>query len=432
MIDKDFNHPSVIIYSIGNEIPELGTNGGSSLAHEMTAFFRSQDSTRFTTAGINGVFIAGDAIGKIVSDIIGEKNDGENKGNVNDFMTVMDSKMDEIVVHEEVTKRLDKAASALDVAGYNYMRARYEKDAIERKNRVVVGTETYPPDIAKNWRDVKNLPSVIGDFTWTGWDYIGEAGVGIPAYKAGEGGFGAKFPAQLAYCGDIDITGRRRPMSYLREIVFGLRKSPYIAVQNPRHFGENIIKTPWVLSDCARCWGYADCEGKRAIIEVFSAGSEVELFAGGVSQGKKVAGERADYRVLVEIEASSLPLRAVSYENGKIIGEDTLFAAEKAASINICAERDYKSGELIFLRVCLLDSLGRIAWDDERELSISVSGGAVLQGFGSSDPKTRYDYPSPKTNTHLGESLAILRRTSSKEIRAEITCDSLAAAKITL
>lgn len=134
------------------------------------------------------------------------------------------------------------ACANTDIAGYNYMTARYEMDGKEHPDRVIVGSETNPPDIADNWEYVKRLSYVIGDFTWTGWDYIGEAGIGIPAYPQEEGGFQAGFPCQLAYCGDIDITGFRRPLSYFREIVFGERKVPYIAVQNPRKIRSAIIQ----------------------------------------------------------------------------------------------------------------------------------------------------------------------------------------------
>ena len=98
------------------------------------------------------------------------------------------------------------------------MTARYLPDSVNYPNRVMVGSETYPPEIARNWELVRKLPSVIGDFTWTGWDYIGEAGVGIPAYRFGEGGFGAHYPCQLAYCGDLDLTGFRRPRQVLYHI----------------------------------------------------------------------------------------------------------------------------------------------------------------------------------------------------------------------
>ena len=183
-------------------------------------------------------------------------------------MTLMDGYLDEIVVHHAISNRLEKACAGVDIAGYNYMTARYEGDGENYPNRVIVGSETYPPEIARNWDLVEKLPHVIGDFTWTGWDYIGEAGVGIPAYEWGEGGFGAGFPAQLAYPGDFDITGFRRPASYYREAVFGLSMTPYIAVQNPTHYGEHLIKTPWVISDSTASWNWEGMEGKPAIVEV--------------------------------------------------------------------------------------------------------------------------------------------------------------------
>lgn len=280
MVETDFNHPSVILYSIGNEIPEIGTKHGSRIAKMIHDHIKDIDQTRPTLASINGVFAAGEVIPQIAEDIQKQSqiDQSDLTGNVNDFMTLMDTSMDKIVVHPLISQRLDLATASTDIAGYNYMSARYELDAKEHPNRVIVGSETYPPEIARNWSLVKKLDSVIGDFTWTGWDYIGEAGVGIPAYNWGEGGFGARFPCQLAYCGDIDITGVRRPLSYYREIVFGLREKPYIAVQKPEHYGKKLIKTPWVLSDSLRSWTWPGFEGHPIVVEVYAPGDEVALY----------------------------------------------------------------------------------------------------------------------------------------------------------
>lgn len=280
MVETDFNHPSVILYSIGNEIPEIGTKHGSRIAKMIHDHIKNIDQTRPTLASINGVFAAGEVIPQIAEDIQKQSqiDQSDLTGNVNDFMTLMDTSMDKIVVHPLISQRLDLATASTDIAGYNYMSARYELDAKEHPNRVIVGSETYPPEIARNWSLVKKLASVIGDFTWTGWDYIGEAGVGIPAYNWGEGGFGARFPCQLAYCGDIDITGVRRPLSYYREIVFGLREKPYIAVQKPEHYGKKLIKTPWVLSDSIRSWTWPGFEGHPIVVEVYAPGDEVALY----------------------------------------------------------------------------------------------------------------------------------------------------------
>lgn len=293
MIRKDYNHPSVILYSIGNEIPEIGTDAGAKMCYELCAKVKNLDDTRYTLASINGVFAVGNSIDEIMKDImVSHSSDEEDEGSVNDFMTLMDEHMDEITTHKIVGDMLEKATAAIDVAGYNYMAARYEMDGIDYPNRVIVGSETYPPQIAKNWEKVKKMNHVIGDFTWTGWDYIGEAGVGVPAYHPGEGGFGAGFPCQLAYTGDFDITGFRRPASYYREIVFGLRKEPYIAVQKPEHYSEKLIKTPWVISDAIASWTWNGFEKKPIKVEVYANSAEIELLLNGHSLGRKPAGEK--------------------------------------------------------------------------------------------------------------------------------------------
>lgn len=437
MVNKDFNHPCVILYSIGNEIPEIGTDGGSQYAHEISSLFRSLDSSRFITAGINGVFAAGDAIGKIIGDVLREEasasdNKGsDSNGNVNDFMTLMDQKMDKIVVHKEISTRLEKACGALDLAGYNYMRARYQPDSKKYPDRVIVGSETYPPDIAKNWAEVKKLHNVIGDFTWTGWDYIGEAGVGIPCYKAGEGGFGAKFPAQLAYCGDIDITGFRRPMSYLREIVFGLREKPYIAVQDPRHYGEKLIKTPWILSDCSRNWTFRDWEGKKALVEVYSAGDTVELFLNDVSLGKKPAGEKADFRVLYDVKIEKGCLKAISYENGKVIGEDILYSCGKERKLKIDVENTAgeKTGQnkasLVFLNISLTDEYGNTLPDSDTEVNILTKGNISLLALGSGNPKPDRNYTGNTGRLWQGRAFAIVEKTTSLEGEISVSAKEL-------
>ncbi|MCD8106033.1 MAG: DUF4982 domain-containing protein [Lachnospiraceae bacterium] len=443
MVRRDYNHPCVVLYSIGNEIPEIGSDAGAKICYEMNKKFKELDGTRYTTAGINGVFAAGDRIGEIMADLAkdsaaADAADGEDApaagGNVNDFMTMMDTRMNDIVVHRAISDKLEKACAYLDVAGYNYMTARYERDAKDYPNRVIVGSETYPPDIARNWGIIKNASHVIGDFTWTGWDYIGEAGVGIPAYHWGEGGFGAEFPAQLAYCGDIDITGRRRPASYYRECVFGLRKEPYIAVQNPRHYGEPLIKTPWVISDATPSWTWEGCEGKPVIIEAYAPGDEVELFVNGKSVGRKPSGEAAGYRTLFETTYEPGTVTAVVYKKedatdtlkSSAAAQAELHTAAAPTQVALTCEKtlvadsprcamDESKEELLFIDVQLLDAAGTLATGAESRLKAEVSGGAVLAGFGSGNPKPDYNYLDGVADTWGATALLILRKTGTGE-----------------
>lgn len=426
MVRKDYNHPSVILYSVGNEIPEIGTEHGAKTCHDLCEKFKSLDDTRFTLASINGVFAAGDAVDQIVADVVSDLSaEGKIDGNVNDFMTLMDGHLDEIVVHDAISSRLEKACASTDIAGYNYMTARYENDGKTYPNRVIVGSETYPPEIARNWGLVEKLPHVIGDFTWTGWDYIGEAGVGIPAYQWGEGGFGAGFPAQLAYSGDIDITGFRRPASYYREVVFGLRKEPYIAVQNPYRYGQFLIKTPWVISDASADWTYAGMEGKTVVVEIYAPGEEVELLKNGVSLGKKPAGKEAGFRTLFETTYEPGTLTAITYESGQETGRSELATAGEKRTLVIEKEPYYGSGEqeLVYLQVEVRDENGVLAADENQKITLSAEGDVEVLGFGSGNPKPDYNFNEGVTALYGGRAQIILKAKDA---------DSLESAGITV
>ncbi|MGT2832954.1 glycoside hydrolase family 2 TIM barrel-domain containing protein [Streptococcus halotolerans] len=409
MVTVDYNHPSVILYSIGNEIPEIATPHGAHLAKEIHDHIKSLDETRPTLAGINGVFASSDGIPQILRDVAAEKEarGEEVVGNVNDFMTMMGTSMDQIVIHPIVSENLERATAATDIAGYNYMTARYEGDSQTYPNRVMVGSETYPPEIARNWALVERLPSVIGDFTWTGWDYIGEAGVGVPAYNRGEGGFGAQFPCQLAYCGDIDITGVRRPLSYYREIVFGLRKAPYIAVQKPEHYGKHLIKTPWVLSDAIHSWNWSGFEGKPIIVEVYAAGDEVALYLNDTLLEKKVVGQELGCLTCFEIHYQPGVLKAINYSDGTVVGETVLATIDEDRPNLVATVED--NDQLTYVSLSITDQSGQIIPTAEVALQIQVEGGELL-GFGTGNPKPNDNYPDSETTTYHGRALAIIQK----------------------
>ena len=412
MVRNDRLSPSVIMYSIGNEIPEIGTDFGARMCKEMSDYVKTLDSSRFTMAAINGVFAAGDGIGKIMSDLA----DGEfSGGNVNDFMAIMDTKMHLIVTHEEVSKRLDKACATLDIAGYNYMTARYEKDLKENPDRVIVGSETYAPQIPENWSIIEKQPNVIGDFTWTGWDYIGEAGVGVVGYAWGEGGFGAGYPKQLAYVGDIDITGFRRPASYFREIVFGRRLNPYIVTQNPYKYDKHPIMTPWVISDSIASWTYPDMVGKPIVVEIYSPGDTVEFLVNGRSLGKqKVEGFIARFDTVYEPGQ----VEAISYEGGKEIGRSTLATANDA---HLDAKIEYNGKELVFVKIARVDAVGNIDTHTKTRINAQVEGGMEYRlGAGGYEPEDNYITDTTELFNGRGQ-LIIRKNTPDEKVKIKIS-----------
>lgn len=430
MVRKDRPHPSVVLYSLGNEIPEVGQPQGSALGREMARLVKELDGERFTMVSVNGVFAAGDQVGSIMADVLAAAPEGAGDGNVNDFMSMMDTHMDDIVRHPIVSGRIEAACAGMDAVGYNYMTARYEQDAAQYPHRVMVGSETYPPEIARNWALVEKLPSVIGDFTWTGWDYIGEAGVGIPAYRFGEGGFGARFPCQLAYCGDIDLTGFRRPASYFREIVFGLRQAPYLTVQDPAHYGERLIKTPWVISDSRSSWSWPGFEGKPIVVELYSPGTEVELFVNGESVGKRPCGPEHGFTAYFELSYTPGTLEAVAWDGETQLGRMELASA--GAAVRLEAEAEPAGEELIYVNLTLRDENGLTADGPDAELRVCVSGTGELAGLASGDPKPVHGFAGDVTRTFRGRALAVLRRTGDGEISLRGETDTGLHAELTL
>lgn len=432
MVRKDYNHPCVIMYSIGNEIPECGTDRGIELGHEMARFIKSLDSGRYVLEAINGILSASSKeVDRIVLDIAADLGKGEAAGDINVFMTVMNENMGEIVNHPVITGKIEKITADMDIAGYNYMSSRYENDMKNYPDRVIVGTETYPPEIVKDWDVIRRCPNVIGEFTWTGWDYIGETGIGIVTYDPTVYREGSLFPNQLSGLGDIDITGVRKPMSYLREVVFDHAKGPYIAVQSPEHYGQAEIKTPWVLGDLSMRWNWREYEGKPVVIEVFSAAEEVELYLNGQSAGRKAAGREQGYRAVFELNYEPGELRAVSYVNGSETGSCILSSASDRRTLKAEPERSWGE-QLIYLPVQVTDEKGILAADVFDEITVNVQGAAELAGLGTGDYAPKYNYTDHRTRMYEGRALAILKRLGEGQIKVTVESENYGSCTIEL
>ncbi|MFT8394151.1 MAG: glycoside hydrolase family 2 TIM barrel-domain containing protein, partial [Liquorilactobacillus ghanensis] len=343
MVEKDFNHPSVIIYSLGNEIPEAGTSKGAQQNRKMVNKVRTLDDTRYITNGINGILALGEKIKVVIGDLMKNNSqikmsakkdatDGSNK--LNSMMSIMMGDFaDAIATHPLMDKALNETVETMDIAGYNYLTGRHEREHEMYPNRVVLGTETFPADIANLWRIVTQNNHVLGDMTWTGYDYLGEAAVAVFHYD-GQVNFNPRFPDRTAYCGDIDLIGYRRPISYYREIVYGLRKQPYIGVERLNHYGEKSSLTPWMWKDNIASWTWPGFEGKPAIVNVCSDAREVELLLNGKSLGKKPAGKDNKFIANFEITYEPGELKAIAYRDGKPSETFFLQTAQKEVQIN--------------------------------------------------------------------------------------------------
>jgi beta-galactosidase len=428
MVHKDFNHPSVIMYSIGNEIPEVGSANGAAWGRKLAEKIRSMDPTRFVMNSVNCMLTV---MNKLRERAMSQANMGGNfnnvlGGSVTDMMKLINKS-------EMVTAATAETFATVDVAGYNYADTRYEMDKELFPNRVICGSETFPRDIANNWKLVKENGHVIGDFTWTGWDYLGESGIGKITYEdeaSGGQGFFGEYPWLTANCGDIDIIGHRRPQSYYREIVFGFRKEPYIAVQRPARYGKKANVSSWGWSDAVSSWSWEGFEGKPVKVEVYSGADEVELFVNGESAGKAGAGEANGYKAEFETMYEPGEIVAVAYTNGKETGRTILKSAGITLNLKCDADRDEieaNDGDLSFITVSLVDNNGILRPLADREVSVKVEGAGILQGFGSGNPKPERNFSASTQRSFDGKALAVIRPISSGIIHVTFEAEGCAA-----
>ncbi len=444
MVGKDYNHPSVILYSTGNEIQEAGTAKGAQTSRKIADYIRQLDDTRYITNAINGLLAGMSRMGEIIADITGmtpeqmaammaSQSSGSNAGSdgVNSASGMLIGPMaDAMAVNHILTDMIAETEGTMDVCGYNYLTARHVMERKDNPNRVVLGTETLPADIVRLWKIVKENGHVIGDMTWTGYDYLGEAGIGI-FYYDGRMGFMSNWPSNVAYIGDIDIIGTRRPISYYREIVYGLRKDPYIAVERLNHYGETPNKTAWMWKDNIASWTWNGYEGKPAKVDVLADADEVELFLNGKSLGRKPAGEANEYAASYELTYEPGELKAVSYKSGSIVGSCVLASAGEQVELAVSADRNEikaDGADLSYILVSLKDAEGRQNLQAKKTVTVSVAGAGTLQGFGSAYPDTERSYDDTTWETYDGYVLAAVRSTmEAGEITVTFTADGCEA-----
>lgn len=411
MVEKDFNHPSVILYSTGNEIQEVGTPKGVEENRILAEKIRSLDSTRYITNGFNGLLAALDYEQTICKDLM-EKAAKEKKG-LNDIMgeepNIMDAQiLSGIETHPLMTKKIDDFMDCMDIAGFNYLTLRHEMDHKRKPNRIIIGTETFPSEIVELWKIVKKNNYVIGDMTWTGYDYLGETGLGVISYDGEE-----KIElGRTAWCGDLDITGKRRPISFLREMVYGLRKLPYLAVENPAHFGKKQQKSKWAFEDSISSWTWPGYEGKQIVVDVYSPSEEVELFLNQKSLGRKKTGENNGFSAKYEILYEPGELRVCAYDQGKLTGEDFLFTAGEVTQI--LTEADQKElhangQDICFVTAELCDEYRRLNTCTDKEITVEIKGPGMIQGYGNADPYFRGNYQQKTIPAFEGRVQAAVR-----------------------
>lgn len=422
MTEKDYNHPSVVIYVTGNEIPEISTPSGTNLAREVHRAFKAADPTRFTTCALNGLVAGADRMREMLCQATGMTPEqlaamqqpatgGEGAGMdaVNGMAMVMQGPLaDAIATGPIMDELLEEPAVATDITGYNYLTARHEVDLARHPDRMILGTETFPADIVRLWDVVERNPQVLGDMTWTGYDYLGEAGCGI-FHHDGAANFSAHWPDRLAGIGDLDILGTRKPISYLRQAVYRLGHRPAIGVLRPDRDTAHCPRTPWMWKDNIASWTWPGCEGRETLVDVYANAEEAELFLNGKSLGRQKIQSFAATWTLPYTPGT---LTAVSYLDGAEAGRTELVTADAPAALSLTADRTALPADgqsLAFVQIRPVDARGNWNRFVPVEITLSTTGAGTLQGSGSANPSSEGSYRDGRWITYDGEGMAVLR-----------------------
>lgn len=416
MVESARNHPCVIMYSHGNEVSETATKRGAEVCRELTDFIHGLDDTRPVTAGINvllnvyadmGMGVYRDR-GDYRPEPLPRKGSYREKKTGSAFFNAMAQKLGGLMFFMSKGSKGDRAslgaAEGLDVLGLNYASSRYDEDVKKYPKRLMVGSETMVADLPYNWERVKKYPQVLGDFVWSAWDYLGEACIGDWTYHSYKG-----LPL-LAGQGMIDITGKPLASMYFMQVVWGLRKEPFIGVRPLNHAKEAPSTGAWQFTNAIDSWSWQGYEGEKAVVEVYADASAVRLTLNGTEVGTKPVKR---YKVLFRLPYAPGTLTAEALDKrGKLIASHSLVSARPETVLTVKPEKTvlYAGGqELCYLPIQFTDGAGNLKPCIEQRVEILAEGPVIPVGFGSALCKTDEVFGKPYHDSCRGRCLAVLR-----------------------
>ncbi len=414
MVGKDYNHPSVIMYSIGNEVSETAQGRGIELTRRMTETLHSQDPTRPVTCGVNIFFNFLSSIGLgVYSDKKAEraaKGKGGESGSAffNRLAGLMGAGFMKAGAMLPACDRLTRDAfAAMDVAGYNYGIRRYRHDLQKYPGRMILGTETFCSDAGRFMNTAANNPRLIGDFVWSAQDYLGEVGIGAWEYRDVAPNLQKSLGWVAAGAGRIDLTGKPlAEMAYL-QVAYGQR-TVALGVVPVNHTTDTHSPSAWRMSNARESWAWDGCEDRKAHVEVYARAARVRLSLNGTPQGEKPVG--ADFRVSFDVPYHAGKLVAEALDStGTVTSTASLRSAGKKTQLFVEAEQGQIAPDgLGFVRLRYADGQGITKPLASGEICVSVDGGELV-ALGSAAPYNERSYLSHVTDTYFGEALAVVR-----------------------
>lgn len=427
MVEKDYNHPCVVLYSTGNEVSETAQKRGIALTKEMTDFLHELDDSRPVTCGVNIFFNFLSSIGFGVYSDEKAKKEAERAEKAKQrgekaakkkavgsqfFNNLAGLLGDEFMkrgatLHGCDVKTRDAFAN-MDIAGYNYGIYRYKHDLKKYPQRLILGSETFCNDAYKFRELAKQEPRLVGDFVWAGMDYLGEVMVGSWEYADYAETFDGGPGWVSAGSGRIDLTGKPLGEALYTRVALEADNGPYIAVCPVNHTGDRHSPSAWKMTNAMPSWSWTGCEERKANVEVYARAARVELVLNGHTVGSKTLKNDCLARFSVPYESGTL--EAVSYDAADHeMGRCKLQSAGGTTRLTMDAEEPtVKPGHLCYIRLRYTDENGITKPLVRGNIQVQVRGGTLV-GLGSACPFNKHSYLDSETDTYYGEALAIVR-----------------------
>jgi beta-galactosidase len=388
MVKRDRNHPSIIIWSVGNEIKERADSSGLEIFRKLREKVLEYDKTRPVTQAICEFW--------------------ETPGRTWDDTA--------------------PAFAQMDVHGYNYQWKRYEADHEKFPERIMIGTESIAKEAFENWQMVEKQPYVIGDFVWTGMDHLGESGIGHTKLDNETINGLPAWPWFINNSGDISILGNKKPQMFYRDVVW--RNSDLeMLVHAPIPAGRKEIVSFWGWPNEWKSWNWEGNEGTPLLVSVYSRCDEVRLELNGKVIGTKKVSEETKLTAQFDVSYQSGELVAVGLKDGKEIIRQTLKTTGKPAQLKISIEENTFPGvesDLVYFNIEVLDENGLLVPDAEIPVEFEISGGGKLQAVASENPKEMHSFQQPRVKTWRGRCQLILRlEEASGEIQVTAKSEGL-------
>ena len=424
LVTKDYNHPSVVLYSTGNEVSETAGKRGIEFCGKLTARLHELDHTRPVTCGINIFFNFLSSMGfgvysdkkaeQAVEDVKKKKSVGsEFYNNLAGLLGADFMKFGATLYPCDVKTR--DAFANMDIAGYNYGINRYVHDLKKYPKRMILGSETFCSDAYHFWMLAKKHKRIIGDFVWAGMDYLGEVGIGSWEYKDYAPRFDNGMGWVSAGSGRIDLTGKPlAEMTYTR-VAFGLQKigMGVIPVDNT---SSPHSPSAWKMTNAVESWSWDGCDGKEAKVEVYARAHHVSLYVNGKCVGTKEL--KKDCRTIFKTVYHPGELKAEAYnaQNQKI-AECAFWTAGDETRLTLEPEQNsVGTDDLLYIRMKYTDDKGTVKPLARGDIKVKAEGGKIL-GIGSACPYYEKSYLGDTADTNYGEAMVIIRPEKGEKIR---------------